>query len=153
MLAEPPPREHPLFRACEGLEVAALAGESARKPRAFTINPATHNSCTTSTSTGEWTVKVNIEQSQSTEDLQLALKTLKGVATSQTSQPLKPVSGLGDEAYWGQISPTNGQFHVVIATTMISIQIWGDAPGAGTMEKTRPIADLVIKRYKEHYGK
>ena len=134
-------------------EVAALAGEGARRPRAFTINPATHSSCTTSTSTGKWTVKVYIERAPGREEMQMALNALKGVATSQTSQPLKPVSGLGDEAYWGQISPTNGQFHVVIATTMISIQTWGEAPGAGTMEKTRPIADLVIKRYKERYGK
>ena len=133
-------------------EVAKLAGETARKPRTFTINPAMHSSCTTATSTGKWTVKVYIERSPTKEDLQMKLKALKGVVTSQTSQALKPVSGLGDEAYWGQVGPTNGQFHVVIATTMVSIQTWGEAAGAGTLEKTRPIANLVIARYKERYA-
>jgi hypothetical protein len=133
-------------------DVAALAGESTKKPRTFTIDPAMHSSCTTETSSGKLTVKVYIERASSKEMMQTKLKTLKGVVTNTTSQALKPVSGLGDEAYWGQIGPTNGQFHVVIATTMVSIQTWGKAPGAGTMEKTRPIADLVIKRYKERYA-
>ena len=127
-------------------EVAALAGEAAKKPRSFTINPATHSSCTTASSTGKWTVKVYIERSASNEALQASLKALKRVGS------LKPVSGLGNEAYWGQVGPTNGQFHVVMGTTMVSIQTWGEAPGAGTTEKTRPIADLVVKRYKERYG-
>jgi len=84
--------------------------------------------------------------------LQMSLKALKGVAKNETSQSLKPISGLGDEAYWGQVGPTNGQFHVVVGTTMINIQTWGKPDGAGTMEQTRPIADLVVKRYKDRYG-
>jgi len=35
---------------------------------------------------------------------------------------------------------------------MIGIHMSGKGPSAGTMEKTRPIADVVIKRYKERYG-
>jgi hypothetical protein len=133
-------------------EVEKLAGESARKPRTFTINPATHSSCTTTSSTSRLTVKVYIERMPSKDALKMNLNALKGVAKSQTTQALKPVSGLGDEAYWGQIDPTNGQFHVIVGTTMVSIQTWGKGPGAGTMDKTRPIADVVIKRYKERYG-
>ena len=53
----------------------------------------------------------------------------------------------------GTDQPPNGQFHVVIATTMISIQTWGKRRAPAPMEKPRPIADLVIKRYKERYGK
>ena len=132
-------------------EVSALAGEAAKKPRAFTINPATHSSCTTTTS--KLTVKVYIEGYPDKEALQMSLKALKGVVTNETSKALLPVSGLGSEAYWGQVGPTNGQFHVVVGTTMVSIQTWGSGPGAGTMEKTRPIADIVVKRYKERYGK
>jgi len=134
-------------------EVATLAGEAAKKPRAFTINPATHSSCTTATSSGKLTVKVYIEGYPDKEALQMSLKALKGVVTNETSKALKPVTGLGSEAYWGQVGPTNGQFHVVVGTTMVSIQTWGSGPGAGTIEKTRPIADLVVKRYKERYGK
>ena len=128
-------------------EVAKAAGEGARKPR------PSRSSCITTSSTGQLSVDVSIEPAGTKEMLQMKLKMLKGVAKDQTSQALKPVSGLGDEAYWGQISPTNGQFHVVVGTTMISIRTNGKGPGAGTMEKTRPIADLVIKRYKERYGK
>lgn len=134
-------------------EVAALAGEAAKKPRAFSINPATHSSCTTATSSGKLTVKVYIEGYPDKQALQMSLKALKGVVTNETSKALKPVPGLGEDAYWGQVGPTNGQFHVVVGTTMVSIQTWGSAPGAGTIEKTRPIADIVVKRYKERYGK
>jgi len=42
--------------------------------------------------------------------------------------------------------------HRSAGTTMIGIHMSGKAPSAGTMEKTRPIADVVIKRYKERYG-
>ena len=131
-------------------EVAKFAGETAKKPREFTINPATHSSCTTSTN--NYTVKVYLERSANKAELQQKLKTLKGVVKGQTTQNLKPVSGLGEEAYWGQINPTNGQFHVVVGTTLVNIQLFGKGPGAGTMEKARPIADIVVKRYKEKYG-
>ena len=127
-------------------EVTALAGENARKPRAFSTNPAMHSSCTTTSSTGKWTVKVYIERSPDAQVQKMALDALKKVGG------LQPVSGLGDQAWWGQLSPTNGQFHVIIGLTMVSIQTWGEAPGAGTPEKTRPIADIVIKRYRERYG-
>jgi hypothetical protein len=134
-------------------EVAKAAGEEARKPRPSSVNPAIHSSCTTTSSTSQLSVHVYIERKETKEMLQMSLKALKGVAKGQTSQALKPVSGLGDEAYWGQISPTNGQFHVIIGTTMLGINTYGKGPGAGTMEKTRPIADLVVKRFKERYGK
>ena len=128
-------------------EVAAFAGEEkAKKPRAFSIDPAVHSSCTTETSSGQWTVKVYIERSPDAAGLKLKLDALKKVGG------LKPVSGLGQEAYWGQVSPTNGQFHVIVGTTIVSIQTWGKAEGAGTMAKTRPIADQVIQRYKQRYA-
>jgi len=131
-------------------EVQKFAGEDTNRPREFTINPAMHSSCTTSTD--NWTIKVFIERSTNKAALQDKLKALKGVAKGTTSQALKPVSGLGEEAYWGQVGPTNGMFHVVVGSKLVNIQTWGKAPGAGTMEKTRPIADVVIKRYKERYG-
>ena len=127
-------------------EVAAFAREKTTKPRAFSVNPATHSSCTTGTVNDKWTVKVYIERAPDKEVQKLSLDALKKVG-------LKPVSGLGDEAWWGQVGPTNGQFHVIIGLTMVSIQTWGDAPGAGTQEKTRPIADVVIQRYKERYAR
>jgi hypothetical protein len=127
-------------------EVAAFAGEEkTKKPRAFSANPA-HSSCTTESISGKWFVKVYIERSPDKQTLQLSLDALKKVGG------LKPVSGLGEEAYWGQVSPTKGQFHVIVGTTMVSIQTYGKADGAGTMDKTRPIADQVIQRYKQRYA-
>jgi hypothetical protein len=131
-------------------EVGKFAGAATKKPRVFTIDPATHSSC--STEAGQWTIKVYLERSATKSDLDLKLKLLKGVVKKETPSSLKPVSGLGDEAYWGQIGPTNGQFHVVVGLTMVNIQTFGKAPGAGTMEKTRPIADVVVARYKAIHG-
>ena len=131
-------------------EVEKFARADSNMPRTFSINPAVHSSC--STEAGQWTIKVYLERSATKGDLQIKLKALKGVVKGETSAALKSVSGLGDEAYWGQVGPTNGQFHVVVGLTLVNIQTFGRAPGAGTMEKTRPIADVVVARYKAMYG-
>ena len=65
--------------------MSALAGESTKKPRTFTIDPAMHSSCTTETSSGKLTVKVYIERASSKEMMQTKLKTLKGVVTNTIS--------------------------------------------------------------------
>jgi hypothetical protein len=64
---------------------------------------------------------------------------------------LKPISGLGDEAYWGQSSPGSANIHIVIGMTIVTVESYGKSAGAGTLERTRPIAELVAKRYKERY--
>jgi hypothetical protein len=124
-------------------EVEKLAGEPTRKPHKSETSQINSISCRTSSSTGQWSVALVIEDKGSQEMLGMYMKSIKNVAGG-----LKEVKGLGDEAYWGQINPNNGQFHVIIGTVVITVQTWGKAAGAGTMEKTRPIADLVISRYK-----
>ena len=105
-------------------EVEKFAGADGNMPRTFSINPAVHSSC--STEAGQWTIKVYLERSATKDGLQMKLKALKGVVKGETSAALKSVSGLGDEAYWGQVGPTNGQFHVVVAE-VIAIAVYGYA--------------------------
>ena len=135
-------------------EVAALSGVAVRAPRENTYHfgTVTSSSCWYRTAKSAWSVKMNVERGRSREDLQTMLKALKGVATQTTAQSLQPVSGIGDEAYWGQIGPTNGSLHVVIGTDFLTVHTWGKAPGAGTLEKTKEVAAIVVKRYKEKYA-
>jgi hypothetical protein len=79
------------------------------------------------------------------------LGTLKGVASKTTGSALKPVRGLGDEAYWGKMDPSHGMLHIVIGTNFLTVETWGKAPDAGTLDRTMEIAALVVKRFKEQY--
>lgn len=135
-------------------EVAALSGDEVRAPRRTTyrFGTVTSSSCWYRTDKGSWSVKMNVERGRSAEDLQGMLKTLKGVVTQTTTQSLQPVAGIGDEAYWGQVGPTNGSLHVVIGTDFLTVQTWGKAPGAGTLEKTKEVATIVVNRFKERYA-
>jgi hypothetical protein len=135
-------------------EVAALSGTEAHKPRenTYQFGTVTSSSCWYRTDKSAWSVKTIVERGRTPEDLQMMLKALKGVATKTTAQSLQPVAGIGDEAYWGQIGPTNGSLHVVIGTDFLTVQTWGKAPGAGTLAKTKEVAAIVVKRYKEKYA-
>jgi hypothetical protein len=134
-------------------EVKALAGEEARKPQPSVHEMIGSYACRTTSSTSQWTVAIEVQRLGTKEALARNLDALRMAPKSKDAPGLKPVSGLGDQAYWGQIDPHNGMYHVVVGTTIVNIQTWGKGAGAGTMEKTRPIADLVVQRYKERYGK
>jgi hypothetical protein len=94
-----------------------------------------------------FTVEVSLESGRSREDLQLYLKMLGAVAQGATKNSLQPVKGLGDQAWWGQINPTNGSLHIVRGTDVLTVQTYGKAPGAGTQEKTRALADKAFAAY------
>jgi hypothetical protein len=80
------------------------------------------------------------------------LKMLVGAPSKAAGQSFQRISGIGDEAYWGQVSPTNGMLHLVVGTDFLTVQTWGDAPGAGTLAKTKELAATVLARYKERYA-
>lgn len=128
-------------------EVEAAAKSEALKPRESyrVINGVPSGSCWTNTRGDSLSVKVIVEVKESKAVLRMALDALKRVGN------LKPISGLGDEAYWGQMAPNNGNAHFVIGLTLITVQTYGKSAGAGTLERTRPIAELVAKRYKERH--
>jgi len=134
-------------------EVAALANATANKPRPSEnkFGTVTSSSCWTRASNSAWSVKVNVERGRSAADLKQMLQTLKGVASKTTGSALKPVQGIGDEAYWGQVDPSHGMLHIVIGTSFLTVETWGKAEGAGTLDRTKEIATLVVKRFKEQY--
>jgi len=97
--------------------------------------------------TGGWRVQLNIERGRTAQGVQEYLKTLKGVATQTTATAPKPVSGLGDEAYWAPIDPASGMLHVRVGTDMVWIHTYGKAPGAGSLEKTRALMEKALEQF------
>ena len=96
----------------------------------------------------DWTVDVNLERGRDKEGVEAYWKTLAGVVKQTTSSDAKVVPGLGDKAYWGPISSTNGILHVVVGTDVLFVQTFGKTPGAGSLEKTRAIMEKVLANYK-----
>ena len=134
-------------------EVEALAKIGTNKPRPSEnkFGTVTSNSCWTRASNSSWSVKINVERGRTADDLKQMLKSLKGVASNTTGTALKPVTGIGDEAYWGQTDPSHGMLHIVIGTSFLTVETWGKADGAGSLDRTKEIAAIVIKRFKERY--
>ena len=134
-------------------EVAALANTTATKPRPSEnrFGTVTSNSCWTRASNSSWSVKVNVERSRSSDEIKQMLATLGITAKRTTSVGLKPVTGIGDEAYWGQIDPAHGMLHIVVGKSLLTVETWGRGTGAGTLGPTKEIATLVVKRFKERY--
>jgi len=134
-------------------EVQALANIGTNKPRPseHKFGTVTSNSCWTRASNSSWSVKINVERGRTAAELQQMLNTLKGVASNTTGSALKPVAGIGDQAYWGQTDPSHGLLHVVIGTNFLTVETWGKADGAGSLDRTKEIAAVVIKRFKERY--
>jgi len=134
-------------------EVAALAKAETRKPRdsEHKFGTVTSNSCSTRATNSAWTVDVNVERGRTKQEVKQMMETLKSVAAKANGSALKAVQGLGDEAYWGQSDPNHGTMHIVVGTSLLTIATWGKAPDAGTLDPTKGIATLVVKRFKERY--
>jgi hypothetical protein len=70
------------------------------------------------------------------------------VVKGTTKSDAKPIAGLGDEAWWGPVDATNGMLHVVKGTDVVWVQSYGtNAPGAGSLEKTRALMQKVLAHY------
>ena len=95
-----------------------------------------------------FTVEVRLEAGRDREGLEGYLKALGATVKSTTSSTLKPVSGIGERAWWGPVNPTNGMLHIVRGTDVIWVQTHGKGPGAGSLEKTRAIAEKVFAQYQ-----
>ena len=96
-----------------------------------------------------WTVETRVEVGRSKEDLELYLKGLGATVKQTTASSLQPVRGIGDQAWWGPVNPTNGMLHVVRGTDVIWVQTYGKGAGAGTLEKTRAITEKLVDGYKK----
>jgi hypothetical protein len=138
------------FDACSLLtaeQVGTIVGAKMGRPRSRTtpwLGNVVNYVCTYRSTEDGWTVEVHIEQGRTAEDVRGYVEALKKVAAANAP---KPVSGLGDEALWAPVNPTNGILHVTRGTDVIWVQTYGKAPGAGSLEKTRAITEQVLQQY------
>ena len=131
-------------------DVEALTGEKVRgRPRDLHRTLSGLESYRCRYPGDNFTVVVSLETGRTPDDLTLYLKMLGAVVSRETSSSLKPVSGIGDRAWWGAVNPTNGILHIVRGTDVMAVQTYGKGPGAGTLEKTRAIADKVFATYQK----
>ena len=127
---------------------AIMGAKLERKPREVSraFGTVSTNGCTYRSQT--FTVEVRLESGRDRDGLEMYLKALGATVKSTTSSNLKPMSGIGDRAWWGPVSETNGMFHVVSGTDVLWVQTYGKAPGAGSLEKTRAVMEKVFAQYK-----
>jgi hypothetical protein len=131
-------------------EVEAVMGAPLRgRPRIVrrTIMDMENYGCTYRSQ--DYTVEVRLETGRSTEGLEMYLKALGATVKGTTSKALQPVNGIGERAWWGPVSETNGMLHIVRGTDVLWVQTYGKTPGAGSLEKTRAIADKVFTQYQK----
>ena len=130
-------------------EVEAVTGEKLeRKPRVVRRTYGTVENYGCNYRSPNFTVEVRLEAGRDREGLEGYLKALGATVKSTTSSTLKPVSGIGERAWWGAVNPTNGMLHIVRGTDVIWVQTHGKGPGAGSLEKTRAIAEKVFAQYQ-----
>ena len=127
---------------------AVMGAKLERKPRTVSraFGTVSNNGCTYRSQT--FTVEVRLESGRSPDGLEMYLKALGATVKQTTSGTLKPVSGIGDRAWWGPVDSTNGMFHVVSGTDVLWVQTYGKGPGAGSLEKTRAIMEKVFAQYR-----
>jgi hypothetical protein len=41
--------------------------------------------------------------------------------------------------------------YIVMGTSFVTVETWGRGAGAGTLDRTKGIAELVVKRFKQRY--
>ena len=129
-------------------DVEAVSGEKLeRKPRVVRRTQMTVEVYGCSYKSPNFNVEVRLEAGRDAEGLQMYLTALKGTVRKTTASNLKPVKGLGDEAWWGPINETSGILHVIRKTDVLWVQTYGKGPGAGSLEKTKAITDKVYAQY------
>ncbi len=129
-------------------DVEAVIGEKLqRQPRPKRLTMLSVESYGCNYKSELWTVEVRLETGRDAEGIKEYLKTLKGVVKQTTASDARSVPGLGDEAWWGPVNPTNGMLHVARGTDLIWVQTYGKGAGAGSLEKTRAITEKVLAGY------
>ena len=129
-------------------EVEAVSGEKLeRKPRVVRRTQGTVEVYGCTYKSPNFNVEVRLEAGRSKDDLEMYMLGLKGTVKSATSSTLKPVKGLGDEAWWAPINETSGILHVIRKTDVVWVQTYGKGKGAGSLEKTKAITDKVYAQY------
>lgn len=94
-------------------------------------------------------MEIMVQRGNKKADMKTMVDVVKKMASDMTGNAPEMVSGLGDEAFWGQINPTNGQLHIVMGTDFLTIHTWGKGQGAGTLPETRKLAAVIVERFKK----
>ncbi len=97
----------------------------------------------------DYTVEVRLETGRTKEGLEMYLTALGATPRRNKASTMTVVSGIGERAWWGPVSETNGMLHIVRGTDVLWVQTYGKTPGAGSLEKTRAIADKVFTQYQK----
>ena len=134
-----------------GADFKTVTGEEVRNSRPSSNDMLAYKSKVCRYRGTEWRVEVHLERGRDAAGVKAYMQTLKGVVKQTTKSDAKPISGLGDEAWWGPIDASNGILTVVKGTDVIWVQSYGSkAPGAGSLEKTRALAEKVLANYAGH---
>ncbi len=130
-------------------DVEAIIGEPLRgRPRVVRRTIMTLENYGCSYRSQNFNVEVRLETGRDRDGLEMYLKALGATVKQTTASTLRPVTGIGERAWWGPVNATNGMFHVVRGTDVVWVQFYGQGPGAGSLEKTRAIAEKVYAQYQ-----
>ncbi|HJR36527.1 MAG TPA: hypothetical protein VJ817_16335 [Gemmatimonadales bacterium] len=147
-----PPQDFSAFDACALYtleEFAAFARDDGRRhrPTSRASNGVSTSTCWHGTRFDSLSLKIIVQRGNSPADLKMMVAALKRVAGTAPGPPAA-VAGLGDEAFWGQIGPSNGQLHIVLGSDFLTVQTWGKGAGAGTLPKTLELARVIVERFR-----
>jgi hypothetical protein len=129
-------------------EVKAITNEQPTRSRSSVGDRLAYKDFQCSHRSENWRVEVHLERGRDAAGVKAYMKNVTAVVSQTTGNSAKAIPGLGDQAWWGPIDPTNGILHVVKGNDVLWIQTWGKAPGAGSLEKTRALMERVLSNYK-----
>jgi hypothetical protein len=125
-------------------DVATVVGEEPRKPKPAEAKPQLPGSDfvgSTCQYSGEgWRIRFFVERGHTESSKKVARMTFKG---------WKPVSGLGDEAWWGQSDPAKPGTMSVVSGTHAMVLNWfvsGGKVGPGSLENSTELVRRALAR-------
>ena len=125
-------------------DVAGIVGEEPRSPKPAEMKPQLPGSemvgSTCQYKGDKWRLRFFVERGHDKSSKELLRTTLRG---------WQPVSGLGDEAYWGQSDPNKPGTMTLFAGSHAMVLSWfvgGGTPGPGTLEKSTELMRRAVGR-------
>jgi hypothetical protein len=129
-------------------EVQAIIGEKLeREPRTKGLKMLSVESVGCNYRSEGWTIEVRLERGRDEDEAKGYMKTLQGIS-KQPGKDARPVRGLGGDAWWGPISPTNGILTVLRKGDVLWVQTYGKGTGAGSLEKTQALMEKWLAAYE-----
>jgi hypothetical protein len=139
--------EKPSSEVCDMVsakEVEAVVGEKLTRdgrPGGHRIMEMTNVSCDYRSAI--WRVELNLERGRSKDGVKMYMQALKGVVKSTTKSDAKPVPGLGDEAWWGPMDPSNGILTATLGTDVLWVHVYSKGRCARSVRESQaPAPDV-----------